>query len=118
VTRNRVAPETAARNREQGEGAYTFHAPISDDYEGIAFTVAALRIGDHAHLDVDSGRAVNSGQPLAPRVTRGHAGRLILRWHEWEVFREILDAAECVHIAEVERPTLGQIRHHAGSAAA
>lgn len=117
MTRNVVAPETAQRNREEGNG-YTFHALIPDDFEGIAFSIAALRIGDHAHLDIDSGRAVNSGKPQqGPRVTRGHAGRLILRWHEWEVLREILDSADCVHIAEVERPTQGQIKRHTGKSA-
>jgi hypothetical protein len=111
VSRNIVAPETAERNRNEGDG-YTFHAPLADDFEGVAFTVAALRIGDHAHLDCESGRAVNSRQSSSPRVTRGGAGRLVLRWHEWEVLREIFAKADCIHVAEVERPTVGQMKYH------
>lgn len=113
MTRNLVSPETAEQNRSDPPGRYTFHAPIEEGYEGLAFTVAVVRIGDHAHVEIESGRAVpRLGEPS--RVSRGRAGRLRLRWEEWIVLRDHLEEARFVHIAEVENPTIGQIRNHAG----
>lgn len=120
MTRNLVDAETAERNRTEGHGGYTFNAPVASDYEGVVFTVACVRLGDHAHVDVESGRAVpRLGDILHPNARqphyrRGRAGRLVLRWHEWEVLRELLALSGCVHIAEVERPTDSQIAFHAG----
>jgi hypothetical protein len=116
MTRNLVSPEQAEANRGV-PGAYTFNAYPPDDYDGIAFTLAVLRLGDHAHIEVNSGRAVPQpdGQQ---RLPRSRAGRLILRWHEWEVLRAILGTHDCIRIAEVERPTQEQLEyHHVGVAA-
>lgn len=116
-TRNLVAPETADRNREGRAGGYTFHSPVSDGYEGIVYTVACLRLGDHAHLDIDTGRAIPQARAygrVGPLATRGKAGRLIVRWEEWLLLRRLLDSSTFVHIAEVENPTIGQLKHHAG----
>lgn len=108
-TRNLVSPEQAEANRER-EGTYTFHAPIAREYEGVAVTVAAIRLGDHAHLDVESGRATAGPHArVQARPTRGHAGRLVLRWEEWLELRAALDASPFVHVCEVEAPTLGQV---------
>ncbi len=107
-TRNVVEPEQAERNRTEGIGGYTFNAFPPDDYEGLLLVVACVRLGDHAHLEVSSGRA--GGAPGRPTTLHyGLAGRLILRWPEWLKFRELLDTAPWVRIAEVERPTKGQL---------
>lgn len=119
-SRNVVADETAEANRSGKPGGYTFHSPLSEGYEGIAFTVACVRLGDHAHLDVQTGRAIpqgafgRDGYFRQPRVTRGQAGRLVLRWEEWLLLRRLLDSSTFVHVAEVENPTVGQLKHHAG----
>lgn len=110
MTRNLVKPETAEENRVGRPGGYTFNTLPPDDYGGVVLVVAVVRLGDHAHLDVSSGRAV----PGSPHLLRGGAGRLILRWHEWELLRSILEPHECVRIAEVENPTEEQARFHTG----
>ncbi len=113
MNRNRVDPERAERNRTEGEGRYTFYAPIPLGTTGSGIVVAALRLGDHAHLDVSSGEIVQRRpSDLHPEVNRGSAGHLILRWHEWELLREILAASDHVHIAEVERPSAGNLKVH------
>lgn len=112
MTRNLIDDETAERNRTEGLGSYTFNAPLARDFEGVALTVACVRIGDHAHLDIESGRAVYQPDRISPRIARGRAGRLILRWEEWLLLRETLAATDYVHVAEVERPTFGQISFH------
>lgn len=117
MSRNVVAPETAERNASQPGGGYTFNALIPPEYAGVCFTVAALRLGDHAHLDIESGRAIpQPGYEGRPHYNCGRAGRLILRWHEWEVLRALLDQHENVHIAEVQQPTKGQLDHHLADA--
>lgn len=117
MTRNVVAPETAEANREEGtNGSYTFNAPIPREYDGICIVIAALRLGDHAHLDIWSGRHIPARTDGQFEGTRnvGHSGRLILRWDEWLMLRGILDDHEGVLIREVERATLGQLEYHAG----
>lgn len=111
MTRNLIDAERAQRNRTEGEGRYTYNAPIASDITGIGFTIAVLRLGDHAHLDISSGQ-IRHDPWAGTLVSRGGAGHLILRWHEWEVLRDILATSERVHIAEVERPTAGQLAVH------
>lgn len=110
--RNRIAPDVAERNRTEGEGGYTYNAFIPAGTTGVGFTVAALRVGDHAHLDIDSGPIAERKPGEWPEVNRGGAGHLTLRWHEWLVLREILAASDRVRIAEVERPTVDQMEVH------
>lgn len=113
MSRNVIIPEVAEANRSGSPGAYTFHAPIPDDYFGISLTVACVRLGDHAHIDVDSGRHnPRISEYSEPRESRGYAGRLVLRWGEWLKFREVLEAAEWIHVVEVENPTHGQLTYH------
>lgn len=115
-TRNVVDEETAQHNRTSPHrDGYTFNAFPPVDYEGTAFTFAVLRIGDHAHIKVGSGRHVppHPGQGRNwGQVHDGHAGRMILRWNEWLVMRETLDADPRYRIAEVENPSDGQIKFH------
>lgn len=112
-TRNIVSAETAVANRRR-PGGYTFNAFTPDDYHGTAFSFASVRIGDHAHIEVESGRAIGTppgGAHAELRTSR--AGKLILRWHEWLELRAILDADPRVRIAEVEHPTPGQVERYA-----
>lgn len=106
MTRNEVTPETAEQNRRGG--GYTFNAFPPDSYEGTILTFAVLRIGDHAHVEVESGHW-RSGGPSRPSHSTGGAGKLILRWREWEHLRAVLDAGSPYRIAEVESPTSAQI---------
>lgn len=112
MTRNLVPPETAQHNREHEGGGYTFNAFPPDDYEGILFVVVALRLGDHAHLEISSGWHTPQPHSRAPSLHYGKAGHLILRWPEWLALREIFDADDRFRIAEVERPTKGQLEFH------
>lgn len=112
-SRNLVADETAERNRTEGQGGYTFNAFPPDGYEGRVIVAAAVRIGDHAHVLIDSGRNIPQRGERPDQVHRGHAGKLILAWDDWLLLREILDADERTRIAEVERPTAGQAWRHA-----
>lgn len=114
ATRNLVSPDTAARNRET-PGGFTFNAEVPNDYEGLILVIAALRLGDHAHLDVHSGRQVPPPPPLDGRPTRhlGRAGKLILPWHQWEGLRDLLDSVDApVVLREVENPTKGNLENH------
>lgn len=112
--RNIVEPEDAERNR--AEGGYTFHAPLDCPAGSPALTVAAVRVGDHAHVHVESGTA----RTRRPRenefmaATRGFAGKLVLRWPEWLIFRDLLAADGRCHVVEVERPTPGQAERYMG----
>jgi hypothetical protein len=116
ASRNLVEPETAERNRSDPPGGYTFNAYIPSEYAGIGFTVACVRLGDHAHLDIFSGRHVTRFHGSDPAFG-GRAGRLVLRWHEWIKLRdEVLEPHPFIRIAEVENPTQSQLEHHAGEA--
>lgn len=113
ASRNEVPPEIAEVRRSEFPGLWTFHAPIRNDYFGNAMTVACVRLGDHAHIDIDTGR--HNPSPVDYKrgtVSRGYAGRLVMRWPEWEMFRALLDSAEWVEIAEVENPTQKQLNYH------
>lgn len=113
VTRNEVPAEDAQRNREGRAGGYTFNAFPPDDYMGILLVVACVRVGDHAHLDISSGRQNPAlGLGRQPTLHASGAGQLCLRWPEWLKLRELLDSAPWVRIAEVENPTRGQIEWH------
>jgi len=110
-SRNLIAPDIAEHNRAEGEGGYTFNAFPPDGYEGVVFTVAALRLGDHAHLEISTGRQIVQPNDR-PRDHRSTAGHLILRWPEWELLRALLDTVPWTRVAEVERPTHGQLECH------
>ena len=116
MTRNLIAADIAAQNRES-PGALTFNAPPPDEYGGPILVLATVRLGDHAHVDVYSGRqnALKDGQ-LHPTVHRGHAGRLVFAWRFWTALRDSLatDAHPEVLIREVELPTKAQLETHVG----
>jgi hypothetical protein len=116
MTRNLIAPETAVQNRES-PGALTFNAPPPDEHDGPILVLATVRLGDHAHVDVYSGRqnALKDGQ-FTPTVHRGYAGRLVFAWWFWEQLRDRLAEADHpeVLIREVERPTRQQLETHVG----
>lgn len=120
MTRNVVDAETAELNRGRSDeyrfGGYTFNAVIPGHYDGDALTVACVRLGDHAHIDVESGCTISSpptSSYFTRKVTRGFAGHLILRWREWLLLRAALDAVPYVHVVEVESPNAGQLDYHA-----
>jgi hypothetical protein len=110
-SRNLITDEIAERNRIEGEGGYTFNAYPPIGYEGALFTFAALRLGDHAHVEVETGWQIVQldGQAHGSRSLAGH---LILRWSEWSMLRDLLDSVPWARIAEVERPTVSQFRRH------
>lgn len=111
--RNVVTDEEAERNRTVREGGYTFHAPVEPGTFGPVIVFACVRLGDHAHIDIDTSVAVPT--PFSdhnPELRRGSAGHLIMAWPDWILFRSILANSPIVHIAEVENPTRGQIGFH------
>lgn len=107
ATRNLVSAENAAYGRKVG--GYTFNAMPPDDYDGMMMVFAAVRLGDHAHVEIQSGRWLGTGP--SHRGTNegsanvGLAGRIVLRWHEWIAWRDLMDITTPYRIAEVERPT-------------
>lgn len=118
TTRNLVEPEIAEYNRTGRPGGYTFNAMTPDDYEGDVLVFGCVRIGDHAHIEVESGRSIPNphrtpASLASPILHRGVAGKLILRWHEWELLRGILDTDPRVRIAEVENPTVKMAEKYA-----
>lgn len=115
MSRNVVDEETAERNRTVGiGGGYTFHAVIPLERAGEhGLTVAAVRVDQHAHVHVMSGRiSRRSRDDSWVEPSYGEAGWLVLRWPEWLVFRQALDlGSENVRICEVEKPTLAQAKY-------
>lgn len=115
-TRNTVVPEALTEIRR---GAWTFHAPIRVDHAGDCFVFEAVRVGDHYHVWISSGRHV----PPPARAHRseratlrvGHAGKIIVRPAEWELLRGALDADDRIAVYEVEHPTEAQARRYAGT---
>jgi hypothetical protein len=103
-----VSDEQAELNRTSG--GYTFNAFPPDGYEGLVWVYGVLRIGDHAHLFVHTGRQHVQGDGT-PRLSYGGAGHLIVKWPEWLLMRTELDAIPFVRIAEMERPTVDQIEY-------
>jgi hypothetical protein len=113
-----VDDETTERNRTVGlPGGYTFHAVIDPKRVGKhGLTFAAVRVGDHAHVEVLSGRIRRRGPDLSEawdfvEPSYGGAGWLILRWPEWLTLRDTLDrGSPDVRVIEVEKPTAAQAR--------
>ncbi len=107
ATRNLVSHDQAEQNRSTG--GLTFNAMPPVDYDGPMMVFAAIRLGDHAHVEVQSGRWLGTEPSHRDRnsgcANVGLAGRIVLRWHEWVVWRDVMDATTPYRIAEVERPT-------------
>lgn len=115
MSRNIVSDETAERNRSEGRSGYTFNARPEADYEGRIVLAEAIRLGDHAHVTISSGR--QTPMPASSRETTfnyGTAGRLILAWDDWLVLREILAADPRTIVSEVENPTPEMLVRYAG----
>lgn len=112
MTRNLITAEVAESNRTGLPGGLTFNALPPHDYEGFVLVVACVRLGDHAHLDVETGRQIVDGVGR-PIVHRGAAGRLVMAWPDWLAVRDLLELVPWTRIAEVENPTVGQARRHA-----
>ena len=112
-TRNIIASLEEFDGPKRPAGAYSFNATIPDDYSGDALVFEAVRVGDHAHVHVSSGSAhPDPRHNEGAYVHRGIAGKLTLRWREWLLLREILDADSRVRIVEVECPTDGMARRY------
>lgn len=105
--RQLVDAEAAEFNRTRG-GAYTFNLFPPGDWDGFIFTVIVVRLGDHAHLDVRTGRSTSRGEG----VSGGEAGKLVMAWAHWLHLRGMLEHHPGVRIAEVECPTRGQLERH------
>lgn len=103
-SRNLVAPETAEANRVRS-GGLTFNAFPPKGYAGLMMVFAAIRLGDHAHLEIQSGRWSDAGPSGTGSPHVGLAGRIVLRWHEWVAWRDLMDLTTPYRIAEVEMPT-------------
>lgn len=113
VPRNEVS-EAAAESAREFPGGWTFNAFPPPGYNGRMFVVAAVRLGDHAHVEVRSGRWVSGPSGGTPNV--GLAGRLVLRWDEWLDLREVLEELTPWRIAEVENPRPEQLKRYAAAA--
>ena len=113
-SRNLVSEEQVAVNREC-YGGLTFNAFPPEGYNGIVLVFAAVRLGDHAHVEVQSGRWVETHRAPGNALV-GLAGRMVLRWHEWIRFRDDLDANTVYRIAEVEKPTDKQLDRYVTAA--
>ena len=118
--RNLVSAHQAEINREIG--GLTFNAMPPDDYDGLMMVFAAVRLGDHAHVEVQSGRWLGTGPSHVGKnegtALVGLAGRIILRWHEWTAWRDLMEATTPYRIAEVEKPTKGQLERYVTAAPA
>jgi len=85
------------------------NAPPPADYEGRVVCFEVLRLGDHAHMEVSTGRQHASGPGRDPTYHKGGAGHLVFAWEDWLHFRDALDAIPWVFLAEVENPTPEQL---------
>lgn len=115
-SRNVITDHAAEINRTV-YGGLTFNAYPPEDYNGIILIFAAVRLGDHAHVEVQSGRWLSESLS-GGTANVGLAGRLVLRWHEWIALRDELDRATTHRIAEVEKPTSKQLDRYVSSAPA
>lgn len=100
-------------NRDR-EGCYTFNAFPPVDRSVRHLSVAAIRIGDHAHIEVASAWS-HPHEKLPERSVehRGVAGRLLMAWGHWLNWRAQLDADGVSRIAEVECPTRAMLLSYA-----
>lgn len=110
-TRNLVEADQAAVNRDRG--GYTFNAFPPDGYVGPIMVFAAIRLGDHAHIEIQSGRW-NDHQDLQRSSGTGNpsvglAGRIVMAWWQWEAWRDLMDTTTPYRIVEVERPSQGML---------
>lgn len=124
TTRNVITQEDLEERERAGDrqmpGAWTFATPPPDDYEGRVVCFEVVRLGDHAHIGISTGRQHASGKASRPTFHRGTAGRIIVAWEDWLHWRAALDAGpEWMWVAEVENPTPAQLdRYTAGAAPA
>lgn len=98
----------------KGTGGRTFCAPPPLDYEGRVVCLEAIRVADHAHIEVSTGRQHANGPGRDPTYHKGVAGRLVFAWGDWVHLRDALDAIPWVWLAEVEEPTPAQVDRYAG----
>lgn len=104
-----------AGDRGPVPGLKTFDAPPPDEYEGRVVVLEVVRLGDHAHITVCTGRQHAKRASTRPTYHRGEAGRLVMAWHDWLHWRAALDAGPAwTWIAEVEVPTPAQIERYTG----
>jgi hypothetical protein len=111
-TRNEVTDEWF-----KGPGGRTFWAPPPLDYEGRVVCFEVIRLGDHAHIEVSTGRQHANGPSREPTYHKGVAGRLVFAWGDWVHLRDALDAIPWVWLAEVEEPTPAQVDRYIGPSA-
>lgn len=105
----------AIGDRDPVPGLKTFDTPPPDEYEGRMVVLEVLRLGDHAHITVCTGRQHARRGSGRPAYHRGEAGKLVMAWTDWLHWRAALDdGPEWTWIAEVEVPTPGQIERYAG----
>lgn len=114
MTRNVITAEDLDGRERAGDrnmpGSQTFATPPPDDYEGRVVCFEVLRLGDHAHITVSTGRQHAKGASSRPTFHRGEAGKLVFGWEDWLHFRAMLDAGpEWVWVAEVQNPTRGML---------
>jgi hypothetical protein len=114
MTRNLITPEIAERARTTG--SYTFNAFPPDGYVGPIMVFAAIRLGDHAHIEIQSGRWSDHKDIRSPSGTGsphvGLAGRVVMAWWQWEAWRDLMDATTPYRIAEVEAPTDAMLKRY------
>lgn len=108
MTRNLVSPATAETNRSRF-ASYTFNAMPPRDYDGPMMIFATIRLGDHAHIEIQSGNWRGT-DPMYRDTEEGNAnvglaGRVVMQWHQWVAWRDLMDETTPYRIAEVECPT-------------
>lgn len=108
--RQRVSPKMMALNADH-EGAYTYNLFPPDDYEGRIVVFAVCGLGDHAHIQVSTGRQLIGGDG-EPYQNHGVAGNLVMAWGDWVALRDALEGFDFSRIAEVRRASRGQLAHH------
>ncbi len=96
-------------------GRLSFNLLPPEDYLGPVVVIAALRLGDHAHLEIMTGHQRINGNNEA-QINYGKAGHLIMSWDAWLWWRDQLALNPWARIAETDCPTRSQLDHHlAGS---
>lgn len=111
MSRNVAEPD----EEQAAAGANTFATPPPDDYEGRLICFEVVRLGDHAHVNVSTGRQHANGPRRTPTFHKGDAGRIVMQWEDWLHWRAALDSGPPWQwIVEVEHPRPGQIQKYAG----